>query len=143
MFYVLNRLELSVLKLQHAICAPRQNRVVRRQDRGQPVLLMQPLHQLKNGHCISLVQVSGGFIGQQKGRLLHQSAGDCHALLLSPGQLPRTLVNSRFQANFPEPAFGGFERLTVSCAAHEQGHRHIFGRRKVSQKVMPLPYKTN
>ena len=61
----LNRLERSVLQLQHAICAPRQNRVVRRQDGGEPVLAMQPLHQLKNGHCVSLVQVSGGFIGQQ------------------------------------------------------------------------------
>ena len=80
-----------MLKLQHAIRAPRQNRVVRCQDGGEPVLAMQSLHQLKNGHCVSLVQVSGGFIGQQQGRLLNERAGDRHALLLPPGQLPRTL----------------------------------------------------
>ena len=107
------------------------------------MLAMQPLHQLKNGHCVSLVQVSGGFIGQQKGRLLNERAGDRHALLLPPGQLPRTLFNSRSQADFPEPAFGGFERLIVPCAAHQQRHRHVFGCRKVSQKVVPLPHKTN
>ena len=122
---------------------PARTRVVRCQDGGKPVLAMQPLHQLKNGHCVSLVQVSGGFIGQQKGRMLNECAGDRHALLLPSGQLPRTLCNSRSQADFPEPAFGGFERLIVPCAAHQQRHRHVLGCRKVSQKVVPLPHKTN
>jgi len=80
-----------VLQLQHAICAPRQNCVVRSQDGGEPVLTMQPLHQLKNGHCVSLVQVAGGFVSQQQGRLLNERASDRHTLLLPSGQLPRTL----------------------------------------------------
>ena len=80
-----------MLELQHEICAPRQNCVVRRQNGGEPVFAMQFLHQLENGYCISLVQVSGGFIGQQQSWFLDQSAGDGHALLLPPGQLPRTL----------------------------------------------------
>ena len=52
------------------------------------MLAMQPLHQLKNGHCVSLVEISGGFIGQQKGRLLNERAGDRHALLLPPDNSP-------------------------------------------------------
>jgi hypothetical protein len=74
-----------MLKLQHEICAPRQNCIVRRQDGGELMLLMQPLHEFKHSRCIPLVQVSGGLIGQQKRRLLDQSAGNGHTLLFSPG----------------------------------------------------------
>ena len=85
-----------MLQLQHAICAPRQNCVVRRQDGGEPMLAMQSLHQLENRDCVSLIEISRGFVGQQQGRFLNQSAGYCHALLLPTGQLPGPLRGSRF-----------------------------------------------
>ena len=62
---------------------------------------MQALHQIQNGHGVSLVQVSGGFIGQQQRRLLNQRAGDRHALLLPPGQLPRTLFQLALPGRLP------------------------------------------
>src|SRR5258706_5192321 len=80
-----NRQEQSVLQLQHAICALRQNCVVRCQDGGQLVLTMQSLHQLKYRDCISLVEISGGFVGQQQCRPLHERARYCHSLLLPSG----------------------------------------------------------
>jgi hypothetical protein len=77
---------------------------VRCQDGGELVLAVQSLHQLKNHDCVSLIEISGGFIGQQQGRFLHKSASYRHALLLPSGQLPRTLRGSCFQADFLEPA---------------------------------------
>jgi hypothetical protein len=93
---------------------------------------MQTLHQFKNCGCVSLVQIAGGLIGQQQGWSLHKRTGNRHALLFPSGQLPRTLMDTRFQPDFPEPASGGFDRLFVSCAAHQQWHRHVLSRRKIS-----------
>ena len=60
-----------MLKLQHEIRAPRQNCIVRRQNRGKLMLSMQSLHEFKDIKCIPLVQITGGFIRQQEYRFLH------------------------------------------------------------------------
>ena len=136
-----------MLQLQHAIGALRQNCVMRCQDGGEPILAMQSLHQHAQKLQLRFARpdlrwahrpATGLVAAQARGR-------SPRCLCCSPpdNSPARCAVGSRFQADFPEPARGGLERLTVPLAAHQQWHRHIFGRRKISQQVVPLPYKTD
>ncbi len=84
-----------MLQSQHAVATPGQRRVVRRQDRGQSVGPVQPLHQIENRLCVALVQVSGGLIGQQHPRVTDQSPSDGYPLLLAAREFPRAVLRSR------------------------------------------------
>jgi len=125
---------------QHAICALRQNCVVRCQDGGELVLAMQSLHQLKNRDCVSLVEISGGLVGQQQGRLLHKSASDRHALLLPSGQLPCTLVA---RASRPTSLSQRASSSASPYPARASAVACTFSAAVISQKVGAAAYETN
>ena len=55
------------------------------------------------------VQVAGGFVGQNDGRLVDQGAGDGHPLLLAAGKLVGMMVDAVGQAH-------PFQRLPRSVA---------------------------
>ena len=44
---------------------------------------VKAFHEIKYLAGGTLVQVSGGFVGQQQPRVVHQCARQCHALLLA------------------------------------------------------------
>jgi len=94
---------------------------------------MQSLHQLKNRDAFASVEISGGS-SAKTGPALAKSASDRHALLLPPDNSLHACC-PRFQTNFPS------QRAEVSSASPypapriSSGHRHVFGRGKISQKV--------
>jgi hypothetical protein len=57
---------------------------------------------LKNPHDLNrsfAVEIPRGFIGEQDLRLINESTGNCHALLLSTGELTREVVRALRQTH--------------------------------------------
>ena len=104
---------------------------------------MKTLHQLENAIRVSLVEVSGRFVGQKKGGIIHERPGDGNSLLLATGELSGGLFCPARQSYFIEPVLGGFQSAAQSLAANQQRHRNIFRSSEVRQQVMPLPDKAN
>src|SRR5947209_2555629 len=49
------------------------------------------------------------------------------------------MMAAAFQSNLPQPAGSFFHRRTVSSAAHQKRHSHVFLRRKLRQQIVKLP----
>jgi hypothetical protein len=54
-----------MFKSEYPVAARGKSKVVRRDERRQPVRAVQPFQHLKHGPSILLVQIPGRFIGQQ------------------------------------------------------------------------------
>src|SRR5581483_2429968 len=132
----------AVLQSEDAVAALRQRQIVRRDQRRQLVLAVQPFQQSKHGPSILLVKISGGFIRQQHARPGDERPGDRHTLLFPAGKLPCAMVRPVRQADLREPFPRRFERLRNRLAPQQQRHRYVFGRRKIRQQLVPLPQKT-
>jgi acyl-CoA thioesterase-1 len=113
------------------------------QDGSQQVRAMQALNQIHNCQGVEFIEIAGGFIGQQHSRLGHERPRNRHALLLSSGQLRRSVLGTSSQPNFGEPFIGPLERLGISNVAHQERHSYVFGSRKIRQEMMPLPDEAN
>jgi hypothetical protein len=77
----------TTFKSQYTVTPRSERKVVRGDQRRQPMRAVQTLQQLEHGPSILLVQISGGFIGQQHGRSRDERPSDCHALLFPSGKL--------------------------------------------------------
>ena len=56
---------------------------MRHKNRRQAVTSVQPLNQIKDASGGRLVQIAGGFVGQQQARIVDQRAGQRNTLLLA------------------------------------------------------------
>jgi acyl-CoA thioesterase-1 len=105
--------------------------------------MMEPLHQIENAFCVSLIQISGGFIRQQQRRLVDKRSRDGHALLLAPGKLSGTLSPATTQPHFTQPLASRLQRLLQSLASNQERHGHVFRGREIGKQMVPLPHKTH
>ena len=55
---------------------------------------MQPLNQIKDASGGRLVQIAGGFVGQQQPGIVDERAGKSHTLLLATGELTGAMVGA-------------------------------------------------
>ena len=56
--------------------------------------LVQPLEQVQDLLAGPGIEVAGGLVGQEQGRVVDQGAGDGHALLLAAGELRGVVVQA-------------------------------------------------
>jgi hypothetical protein len=73
----------AVEHLDAAIHAPRDVLVVGDDNDGHPQV-MEFLEEAQYGLPCGLVEVAGGFVGQDDGRAAYERPGDGHALALAP-----------------------------------------------------------
>jgi acyl-CoA thioesterase-1 len=104
---------------------------------------METLHELENISSVLFVQISGRFIGKQQCGMVHQRAGNCHALLLASGKLSGPLFGSTGQPHLCKPLTRRAKRLPQCHTPNQQRHRYVFRSREIRQEVMTLPDKTN
>ena len=78
--------DFAVAQANHAMGVQRDVRLVRHQDDGVAALV-QPREKRHDFIAGRGVEISGGFVGQQDRRMVHQRASDGHALALSAGKL--------------------------------------------------------
>ena len=89
----------AVGNANHAIGVAGHFGVVRHQQDRDALLHVQPAEDLQDFLAGVRIQVPRGLVGQQHGGLVHQRAGDGHALLLAAGELRRRMVQPRLQAD--------------------------------------------
>ena len=132
-----------MFKYEQTVRAPGQRLIVRCQDSGQMMRVVQTSHQFENSLGVAFVQIARGFVGQEQSRFVDESASNGYALLLSPGKFAGTLMRATPQAHFPQPSVRRIQRLLKLLTADEQRHGHVFCGGKVRQQVMSLPYETH
>ena len=114
---------------------------VRDHQHGDAVVHVEAPQQVHDLAAALGVEVAGGLVGQQHGRLGDDGAGDRHALLLSARQFGRRVVLPALEAD-------GLQRLGrcgVACggrlAAVEQRQLHVLLRRGARQQVEALEHE--
>src|SRR5689334_24654944 len=102
---------------------------------------MQVLEQAENLFAGSGIEIAGGLVRQENGRVACQGAGEGHTLLLAPGKfagpMVRPFLESDLVQHFASAAPGDRPRLS----ANYEGHGGVFDCGEFRQEVMTLPYK--
>jgi hypothetical protein len=70
---------------QDTIATPGECQIVRDQNGGKRMRTMQARQQIEDHFGGPEIEVAGGFVGKQNGRLSNQSPGQHDALLFAPG----------------------------------------------------------
>ena len=71
------------------------------------------------------VQIPSGFVGQDDGRIVHQGAGNRHALALSPGKFVGLVVHAFNQVNLTQSLLSFFQTLLGGDSAVNQRQFHV------------------
>ena len=96
---------------------------MRNEDDRDP-LFVQLLKKRHDFHRRLRVEVSGRLVREDDGRLGHQRAGDCHALLLTAGQLARLVIEPLAESDALQRGRGQRPRVALFAAAVVQ-HRQL------------------
>src|ERR1017187_2170328 len=84
------------------------------------------------------IEVAGGLVGQQNGRVVDERAGDRDALALAAGKLVRLVVHAGFQIDLAHGYFGALQALGAGHAGVDQGKFHVVQRGGAGQQVEGL-----
>ena len=87
-----------------------------------------------------LVEISGRFVGQDQGRLVHERAGHGHALAFSAGKLRRQMMRALRQADAPEQFLRPGVRRGVEPADDAAREQHVGQRIEFGHEVKRLEY---
>ena len=114
----------SILHLEHAVGAAGGLGGMRDHDDRLPLLAVHLAESLQQFAAVGRVEVAGGLIRQQQGRLMRQCPHDRHPLLLADGHLAGPAVHHMGDPQplekLPGPPVGG-------DAAHAERNRHVVG----------------
>jgi hypothetical protein len=89
------------------------------------------------------VQITGGFVGQNDGRIVGQRPSDGDALALTAGELMGMLVGMVAQTKLIEEMFSATPRgLFIERAQATHRQTHVLQHGKFGQQEMELKYKT-
>ncbi len=98
-------------------------------------------HEGENLGTHAAVEVARRFVGEDDARLAGQGAGHGHALLLTAGQLTRTMIESRTQTNRVDD--GVEPRLIDGRATEIEGQRDVLERGERGDEVVGLEDETD
>lgn len=98
-----------------AIAQLRQGRIMGDENQRRPATPAQVEQQLDNRAAGGLIQVSGWLVGDKDRWLGRQSAGNCNALLLAPGQLAGVVTQPVTEANRLQLGGGALMGVGGSC----------------------------
>src|SRR5262249_46560975 len=119
--------------------------VMRYEDDGDAFYLIELLKEAKDFFCRARVQGTSWLVGKQHGGIVHQGAGDGHALLLSARELRRLVVEPFAQADALEQCLGtpapfSFAQL-LRCIG--QRHHDILQRTGAREQIEVLEYEAD
>ena len=106
-----------------------------RQRGATPVLFLTA----KDAHDFrrqTRVEVTGGFIGQQQGRTMHDGAGNADALLLAGGQVARVEVGLVRQRHALQGRIHALDDLGLGQPEYLQRQRHVIEHGAVEQQLV-------
>ena len=121
----------------------RDGRVVRDDDDGPSLLLVQPRqrgHHLRPGVA---VQIARRLVGQDDAGIVHQRPGDGHPLLLPTGELRGLVPHPIGQSDHLQQATRPLPALGRGHAGKEHGEFHVLGRRHRRDEVEGLKHEAD
>src|SRR5208337_5254501 len=116
--------DLSVADMNDAMSVSGDIVLVGHQDDGVSALV-EPLEQAHDFLASGRVQIPGGFVGQDDGRVVHQGAGNRHALALSAGKLVGLVVHAFHQVNLTQSLLGFLQTFLGGDSAVNQRQFHV------------------
>src|SRR5712692_4343129 len=133
---------LSVAKNKHALGELRDVVLVGDQHDGQSFVIqvLENLHDLDRG---AAVEISGGLVGQQNRRLVHQRARNGHALLLPTGHLRWKMLRAIRKPNHGQRFGSSLGAFRLRNSRIQRRQFHILERRRSRQQVESLKNKSN
>ena len=102
------------------------------------VELIEQIHDLFAGLRI---QVPGGLVGEDDGRVIDQGSGDGHALALSAGELVGLVVHARFQVHDAQRPLGALQAFMGRRAVVDERQLHVVQGSRAGQQVEGLENK--
>ncbi len=97
--------DLAVVEGDAALRERGHLRVVRDHDDGV-ALAWRSVRRSATMRLVGLVEVAGGLVGEQDGRVVDEGAGDADALLLAAGKLAGQMLGALAEADFVERGAG-------------------------------------
>jgi len=128
---------------ENPVAAPRERKIVRDKDRGEPMRTMQTFQQFEDHLTVAKVEIPRGFIGEQNRRIPNQCARQHYSLLFAAGQLPGAVRSPGPDSNLVQPGRGISGGGSTRNSANEKRHHHVFQCRELRQKIVNLPDKSN
>ena len=106
----------------HALHTLGQHQIVGHQYDGRSGFTVQFFEERDNRGAGRAIEIPGGLVGEQNPRLIHEGPRNCHALLLSAGELGGEVVQAVAQSHAPQQLAG-----TLRCARDStQFQRHLY-----------------
>src|SRR5579875_493690 len=132
----------AVKQMNRAIRDAREARVVRYHANGSSFAVKLP-EQIHHRLAVLRVQVSGGLVGKQNGRLSDQRTRHGHTLLLTAGKLGRIMFHAVGHADAFKHLLHALLALRGSHAAVGERQLDVFKNREVANQIKRLKNKTN
>jgi hypothetical protein len=117
---------------------------VRDEHDGAPTFAIELLQQLHDTLTGGAVEITGGFVGEENLRFVHEGAREGDALLFSPRELLRKVVRTVAESHAGEQVGGAGRGLAYTHPARQfEGHLHVFERREGGDQLKALEDEPN
>src|SRR5215831_6605470 len=134
--------DFAVPDFDAAGCDCRDIRIVRYQN-DRSALATEPPEEVEDGFAGSGVEVLGGLVGEDQAGIVHQSAGDCGALLLSTRELAGPMFSAIGHLDLFEGGHGTLVPLPGADAAVDHGQLHVLQHVQLGQEIEKLKNETD
>src|SRR5688500_11472924 len=106
-------------------------------------LPIEPMHELEDFLGGSLVEIAGGFVGDQNRRIGNDGARDRDPLFLPAGKLAWIVVHSLRQTDHAQRRFGMSPTLFLRQRRQDERQFDVLQGRKHGNEIVKLKEKTN
>src|SRR5205823_2835305 len=130
-------------KDNHPLGVLRNVRLVCYQDERDSSFAIQPLKDFHHLYRSSRVEISGRLVSQNQRGIIHQRAGHCYALLLSPGQLVGMVLFATFESDRSQRFASSLLSFRVFNAQVEHWQLNIFQSGGAGKEVETLEDESN
>src|SRR5512139_309479 len=94
--------ENTLVQVLYTVCPPGRPRIMSHHDDGFAQVAAQLFHEHQHVFGRSAVEIAGGFIGHQQGRVRDQGPRDGHPLLLASGELTGMVIHAIREVDQPQ-----------------------------------------
>ncbi len=105
---------------------------------GRPAAGVEVEEELVDGVAGGAVQIAGGLVGEDEGRLHDQGARQGDALLLAPGELARAVLEPVAESDLLEELLRLLLQGRAAHASDEAGHHDVLEGGELGEQVMEL-----
>ncbi len=127
----------AVMQSDNAIGVVRQSAVMRYQDERGFFFAIELQQEIEDMLTVRAVEIAGGFVGHENGRLGNEGAGQGDALLFSSGKLNRVVAGAIGETNAMEQFFGAAARIAL-ITAQLGGQENVFLRGERGDQLVGL-----